>query len=883
MTNLRQDLGEKKEYKKTDKKDKSSRKGGESKVDSSAKKRKAAEKVISDLAKERERETNNKGKSEYTKYLQQQLDFKKQKYEDQKKRQLEKIKEKGKSEEEKQKAKAKQALSGVKVNRISSQDKDATAHAKAIEGIGSLAVGLGKAAYHGLKSKKAKADRKKAERDAAAKQADKKEPGTPGRPKGEDKPKTEKKPAEVKGALPGTKIKGLLSPESRQKSMRRRLPPSSEGGSRIGQPAPGSRAQLPGSMKKRMVRAAVDGAKRISQPGPDRIGKPAAEKPALKPSVDKRRLLKPSSEGGSRVGQPAAGSRTELTVGQKARQNPALRAKLTKERGGSVDYPKAKRKVLGLEDYSDWRNDLEIYEEFLSEIEKKKEPKEKVIDIMKGKNKVTINPLEEGHAKVASGEMKDREGYMANSQLDQMERAIAALRKKVKNADDQLPAWVQSKITKAADYIDTASDYMQSDVKEELNSLLAQKLDENLLDRLGQKARTFFQGNDPTKSRYVPPDIRRAQQYRDAGGKGVPPANWKPGSSINPTPTPTKPEPETGGGLTDAQKEQKLKQQRAETDAAMKGDSRAPRPAAPRPAAPRPNPTVLAKKGGVEGRLDKSTGKFTAGNFSASEKDRYNRVSTANKDAATNAKYQQLRKTDPAKAAEFGMKANQAKYGKDFAKPKTPNPMMKDMPGRNKAELETLRGNAAINSIAKSPNANRILSGNAMSSTANRIGQQSLNRSEFGSATKPAPTPAPGSVPKPPAPKVATPAPGSVPNPPKPPQKINSSVEYPEMLSILEQIQGGLWEAKKSEMKCNKPRAEAHGSGETGKSHVVKACSDGKEKLIRFGQLGVKGSPKKEGESEEYANRRKRFKTRHAKNIAKGKLSAAYWSNKVKW
>jgi hypothetical protein len=90
-------------------------------------------------------------------------------------------------------------------------------------------------------------------------------------------------------------------------------------------------------------------------------------------------------------------------------------------------------------------------------------------------------------------------------------------------------------------------------------------------------------------------------------------------------------------------------------------------------------------------------------------------------------------------------------------------------------------------------------------------------------------------------------------------------------------------EAKKSEMPCNKPKAQAQGSGETGKSHVVKACEGGKEKLIRFGQRGVKGSPKKEGESKEYASRRHRFQTRHAKNIAKGKMSAAYWANKVKW
>lgn len=54
-------------------------------------------------------------------------------------------------------------------------------------------------------------------------------------------------------------------------------------------------------------------------------------------------------------------------------------------------------------------------------------------------------------------------------------------------------------------------------------------------------------------------------------------------------------------------------------------------------------------------------------------------------------------------------------------------------------------------------------------------------------------------------------------------------------------------------------------------------------KTIRFGQQGVSGSPKKANESEAYANRRKSFKARHAKNIAKGKMSAAYWADKVKW
>ena len=67
------------------------------------------------------------------------------------------------------------------------------------------------------------------------------------------------------------------------------------------------------------------------------------------------------------------------------------------------------------------------------------------------------------------------------------------------------------------------------------------------------------------------------------------------------------------------------------------------------------------------------------------------------------------------------------------------------------------------------------------------------------------------------------------------------------------------------------------------KSHVVVAKVGDKVKTIRFGQQGVSGSPKKKGESAAYAARRRSFKARHAKNIAKGKMSAAYWADKVKW
>jgi len=84
---------------------------------------------------------------------------------------------------------------------------------------------------------------------------------------------------------------------------------------------------------------------------------------------------------------------------------------------------------------------------------------------------------------------------------------------------------------------------------------------------------------------------------------------------------------------------------------------------------------------------------------------------------------------------------------------------------------------------------------------------------------------------------------------------------------------------EKSKMKCNKPKRTPN---HPKKSHVVKACSGGKEKIIRFGQQGVSGAGKSPKTTKEKA-RKKSFKARHAKNIAKGKMSAAYWADKVKW
>lgn len=81
-------------------------------------------------------------------------------------------------------------------------------------------------------------------------------------------------------------------------------------------------------------------------------------------------------------------------------------------------------------------------------------------------------------------------------------------------------------------------------------------------------------------------------------------------------------------------------------------------------------------------------------------------------------------------------------------------------------------------------------------------------------------------------------------------------------------------------MPCNKPKRTP---GHPKKSHVVKGCENGKEKIIRFGQQGVSGSPKKEGESTSDKNRRASFKARHKCDTAKSKLTARRWSCTEKW
>jgi hypothetical protein len=79
----------------------------------------------------------------------------------------------------------------------------------------------------------------------------------------------------------------------------------------------------------------------------------------------------------------------------------------------------------------------------------------------------------------------------------------------------------------------------------------------------------------------------------------------------------------------------------------------------------------------------------------------------------------------------------------------------------------------------------------------------------------------------------------------------------------------------------NKPRRTPN---HPTKSHIVVAKEGDKIKTLRFGQQGAKTAGKpKAGESEAMKKKRKSFKARHAKNIAKGKMSRAFWANKVKW
>ena len=84
----------------------------------------------------------------------------------------------------------------------------------------------------------------------------------------------------------------------------------------------------------------------------------------------------------------------------------------------------------------------------------------------------------------------------------------------------------------------------------------------------------------------------------------------------------------------------------------------------------------------------------------------------------------------------------------------------------------------------------------------------------------------------------------------------------------------------KERLKCNKPKRTPNHKT---KSHIVKACEDGKEKIIRFGQQGVKGAGKNPKSKKEKARKKAYYARHNAQDVNPDKMSARYWSHKVKW
>jgi len=513
-----------------------------------------------------------------------------------------------------------------------------------------------------------------------------------------------------------------------------------------------------------------------------------------------------------------------------------------------------------------------------------------------------VSTLNEDHKEIADGKKKDDEGYMAKVELDSIERSIKNLRKAIKTGDTQLPAWVQSKITRAADYIDTAAEYLQSDegIDEETQVSFTVDPKELRADAKAAKIRALTQKGStegersaaqrkttgPTLAKgsistgvinaeFTPSLVEKILGEEKCGQgmywcntdkvcKPLPDGFKVDGQKKRPT--------EVGIGKEVAEgktcnhtKKGKICPVHGEKDCSIK-EEKDPKG----PIKSYKSPEEIAKKHGVsveaiqkqlkigtkvegEHTSDKTAARITALQHLDEVPDYYSKLKNVEK-KSTKSESVTIEDIFGNKFVEFI----------DLIKPEAIYPQ--------KEITEATRINANIGNLimvilswrgqnyslkvffpqAKLPSRKEIEEQIQKIYPTSRVIYSRVVSEEPG--------------------ETFLYAGGSY---AKPGPNRNYVKPMGEEVEILE--------AKKSEMKCNKPKAEAHGSGETGKSHVVKACEGGKEKLIRFGQLGVKGSPKKKGESKAYASRRHKFQTRHAKNIAKGKMSAAYWANKVKW
>jgi len=532
-----------------------------------------------------------------------------------------------------------------------------------------------------------------------------------------------------------------------------------------------------------------------------------------------------------------------------------------------------------------------------------------------------MKKIQEDHKEIASGKKKDDEGYMAKIELDSIERAVKNLRKAIKSSDTQLPAWVQSKITRAADYIDTAAEYLQSD--EELNEA-SFEINKDTHKKETKKTKATNIIDNPG----TPGEKEAAQNIvRKMGGTGVkavpqynhlPPRNEEI-SLVDQILS------EMGCGCNKTKKGKKCPEH-GYKDCSSMHEEKDPKG----PVQAYKSPEEIAKKHGVsldeintqlkmgikvegEHTSDKTSARITALQHLDEVPDYYTKLKKVEtqkeskivRDMFGNASYEfiDLITADPlikeAKKSKsdpcwdgYKRKKGTKKYEEGSCVEVEENVSTQVLTAQQKVDEAKIElANAKKKELSKTGTSTELSETTIPTQYGHNFSVTLIWRAKYYNIQMFFPQ-----IRMPNRREISDEANKVYPNckvityTPSRIQQNLPIIQVPDKKSKNYLMNNGtigegveIVESKKSEMACNKPKSEPHGSGETGKSHVVKACEDGEEKLIRFGQLGVKGSPKKEGESEEYANRRNRFKKRHKKNIKKGKMSAAFWANKVKW
>jgi hypothetical protein len=119
-----------------------------------------------------------------------------------------------------------------------------------------------------------------------------------------------------------------------------------------------------------------------------------------------------------------------------------------------------------------------------------------------------MNYFSEDHKEIQSGKKLDDEGYMAQVEMEKIEQSLEKLRKVIKSSNQQLPAWVQSKITKSSDYLDIVADYLASDVK--MNENISYNINPDEHKKTAKKTRQVKKiEKAPTSSQQSLPNVEK--------------------------------------------------------------------------------------------------------------------------------------------------------------------------------------------------------------------------------------------------------------------------------------------------------------------------------------------------------------------------------------